>query len=46
MKMYSAAFNTMAELESFVNSKGLKKDQILNIFPSNGNYFLNYYAEE
>lgn len=45
MKMYSIAKNTMAEIEAFINEKRVSKENIINIFFANGNYFLNYYAE-
>lgn len=45
MKMYSVAKNTMSEIEAFINERGIPKENIINIFHANGNYFLNYYAE-
>lgn len=46
MKMYSRAFNKLRELQTFVNENGIPKENIINIFQSQGgNYILNYYAE-
>lgn len=45
MRMYTEAFNSMRELNLFVNREGIQKEQIVNIFPSLGSYVLIYYGE-
>ena len=46
MKMYSQGFNTMLELNNFVNSKGIKKEDIVNIVQSkDGTFFISWYEE-
>ncbi len=46
MRMYTRAFNKMTELNDFVNRSGIRKDSIVNIFPSgDGSFLLVYYAE-
>lgn len=46
MKMYTEGFNSMRDVEKFINSKGLQKDAIVSILQSNdGTFFLLYYDE-
>ena len=46
MKMYSSVFNTLRELNDFVNQKGIDKKNIVSTFQSNdGLYILMYYGE-
>ena len=46
MRMYTQAFNKMAELNDYVNAQGIDKDQIISIIQSkDGTFFLSYYAE-
>ena len=45
MKMYTQAFNQMSDLNKFVNERGITQEQIINIFPANGMFFLSWYAE-
>ena len=47
MIMLTHAANDMREINNFVNSKGIRQEDIVNIFQSkDGTYMLVYFAEE
>lgn len=47
MKMYTKACNDKREITTFINEKGIKKDDIITVFQDHdGLYVLMYYAEE
>ena len=45
MRMYSYVFDRYDELTDFVNSHGITKEQIIEIFPQGKQFYLSYYAE-
>ena len=45
MRMYTYAFDKYEDLTDFVNDHGITKEQIVDIFPNKGQYWLSYYAE-
>ena len=45
MRMYSYAFDKYEELTAWVNSHGITQEQIVDIFPCKGQFYLTYYAE-
>lgn len=46
MRMYTQVFNQMSDLNKFVNSRGIKQEQIVEIFQDSAKQFtLVYYAE-
>jgi len=46
MRMYTQVFDQMSDLNKFVNSRGIKQEQIVEIFQDKENQFtLVYYAE-
>ena len=47
MRVYTRIFNKMREVEEFLNSAGIQKENIVNIFQSqDGSFVLVYYGEE
>lgn len=46
MKMYTRSFNTMREMEDFINRDGIAKENIINVFQlSDQTFTVVYYAE-
>jgi hypothetical protein len=45
MRMYSYVFDRYDELTDFINSNGITKEQIIEIFPQGKQFYLSYYAE-
>ena len=46
MRMYTHSFNKKVEAENFVNSQGITKEQIVQVFQeADKTYTLVYYAE-
>lgn len=47
MKMYTEAFNSLRDLNNFVNSHGIEKQNVVSIFQAeDSTYILIYYANE
>ena len=47
MKMYTKACNDKREITTFINKKGIRKEDIITVFQDkDGLYVLMYYAEE
>ena len=45
--MFTFAANDMRVINQFVNEHGIRKEDIVNIFPSpDGTFLLSYFAEE
>lgn len=46
MKMYTRSFNKMREMEEFINSNGIAKENIINVFQlSDQTFTVVYYAD-
>ena len=45
MKMYTQVFNSMRDLNDYVNDNGITQNRIVNIFSSDGTFILVYYSE-
>lgn len=46
MRLYTIVKNDLREVEEYINSQGIEKDQIVNIFSNGrGEYILIYYGE-
>lgn len=47
MKMFTFAANDMRTINQFVNDHGIKKENIVSIFPApDGTFLLSYFDEE
>jgi len=47
MQMHTRSYNKMRELEDFVNSANIPKENIISIFPNSDKTFtIVYYAED
>lgn len=46
MKMYTMSFNKMREVEEFINSNGISKENIINVFQlADKTFTVVYYAD-